>query len=150
MENLKINTACVKEAGKIEQVIESFYCSAIEESTIKQNLKICFALNHLNDEIFLTGKINGMIVLECSRCLENFAFPVEIQIDQVYPASTEVIDINEELRELLILNLPGKPLCNKVCSGICPVCGKNLNNGRCKCTISTGNLQWEKLKDLFK
>lgn len=150
MENLKIDTACVKEAGKIEQVIESFYCSAIEESAKEQNLGIYFALSHLNDEIFLTGKISGTIVLECSRCLESFAFPVEIQIDQVYPASTEVIDLNEELRELLILNLPGKPLCSKDCSGLCPACGKNLNNGRCKCTLSTGNLQWEKLKDLLK
>jgi uncharacterized protein len=41
------------------------------------------------------------------------------------------IDLAEAVREHVLLNLPLRPLCRPDCAGLCPVCGKNLNQGPC-------------------
>ncbi len=44
-----------------------------------------------------------------------------------------ILDMDEELLELLDLSFPAKVLCKEDCAGICPTCGKNLNDGACTC-----------------
>jgi uncharacterized protein len=43
------------------------------------------------------------------------------------------IDLNPDIREEIILVYPIKPLCSIDCKGLCPKCGKNLNEGKCNC-----------------
>jgi uncharacterized protein len=47
------------------------------------------------------------------------------------------VDITQDLKELVLVNLPMKPLCQSDCLGICPVCGANRNQGECGCEIDT-------------
>ena len=84
---------------------------------------------------------------QCDRC----AAPAEKQIS-VPMAHTLVASLNSEddadayivvpdgkldLEQLtwenLMLFLPSKLLCRDDCKGICPQCGKNLNEGTCEC-----------------
>lgn len=44
-----------------------------------------------------------------------------------------VLDLDELAGEDLLLNLPSKVLCKEDCQGLCPTCGKNLNDGPCDC-----------------
>ncbi len=44
------------------------------------------------------------------------------------------IDIDESLLEDLILNLGFVYLCKEDCKGLCPKCGKDLNEGDCGCS----------------
>lgn len=37
------------------------------------------------------------------------------------------------VREDILLALPAKFLCREDCNGLCPMCGKNLNDGSCGC-----------------
>jgi uncharacterized protein len=43
------------------------------------------------------------------------------------------IDVAPLVAEALALGLPMKPLCGPDCRGLCPTCGKNLNEGPCAC-----------------
>lgn len=43
------------------------------------------------------------------------------------------LDIGRLLREDILLDMPVKFLCSEGCKGICPTCGKNLNEGSCSC-----------------
>jgi len=38
------------------------------------------------------------------------------------------LDVSAWARDLLALALPDKILCRPDCAGLCPVCGKNLND----------------------
>lgn len=51
----------------------------------------------------------------------------------VYPLEGDRADIAEAIIAEVTLSLPMKPLCRPDCKGICPVCGKNLNEGDCSC-----------------
>lgn len=90
--------------------------------------------------IDLYTKINGEIVLNCDRCLEDFSHKVNASSTQKFSVSElgpeKELDIEEELRQSLILSMPMKVLCKDSCKGLCPMCGKNLNEESCNCVIN--------------
>jgi uncharacterized protein len=150
MNQFKINPADIAEHGSIERVITEYSCPAIADSARDQKLTVRFTALPAGSEILVRGDISGTLTLDCSRCLTVYSYPVSIKITQSYPASSAEIDVEDEVRQLLVLNLPSKPLCKEACAGICPQCGRNLNTGKCTCEVTHGDNRWEKLKDLIK
>jgi uncharacterized protein len=71
----------------------------------------------------------------CSRCLKDFEIKLDKEFDLNYPVkdSEPVMDLNPDIREEVIIDYPIKPLCRDQCLGLCPKCGKNLNEGKCDC-----------------
>lgn len=45
------------------------------------------------------------------------------------------VDITELVRQEMILHFPTIPVCSKSCKGLCPVCGADLNDTSCSCTV---------------
>ncbi|MBI5115966.1 DUF177 domain-containing protein [Candidatus Poribacteria bacterium] len=123
-----------------------------------------------DDDVYVTGTLKGSITSECSRCLASFAMPVEMAMNVLcvperdmatreeemadQPAvdlsfyKEDVIDLLHETRELLIVNLPVKPVCSDECKGLCPQCGADLNVAPCACELDAISSPFEKLKDL--
>jgi uncharacterized protein len=109
----------------------------------------------------LVGRVQTVLELLCSRCLEPFELPVDAEFDLRYHPHTaavagepereveeddlttsfyehDEIDLRLLMQEQFYLTLPMKPLCEAGCQGLCPTCGTNLNRGTCEC-----NTQWE-------
>lgn len=110
-------------------------------------------------DFLVEGELNGLLLHECVRCLETFAAPADLSFRAVYrdpgrrrskeaeaapgdsraeetdshPVVEQRIDLQEMLREQLILSIPMQPLCSEGCQGLCQVCGQNLNVRRCGC-----------------
>lgn len=53
--------------------------------------------------------------------------------DSILTVPDMKLDLDELLYSEVIVNLPMKHLCKEDCKGICPKCGKNLNDGKCGC-----------------
>ena len=107
----------------------------------------------------LGGSIRGEAKLRCGRCLVEFTYPVfeqfELQLLPLVEAprveehrlgrgdlavrfySTPELDLAELAGEQIELAVPMKPLCDEVCQGLCPRCGRDLNRGSCGCPKST-------------
>ncbi len=98
--------------------------------------------------------INSDIKVECSRCLEPFNMDLKGSNSIVFSKrlgknkelkekdlnvelleDEEHFDVNELVREEIIVQTPMKPLCDENCRGICPVCGSNRNENPCACEI---------------
>jgi uncharacterized protein len=60
-----------------------------------------------------------------------------------------VLDAGELARQQMVANLPMALVCRPDCRGICPTCGKNLNEGACKCEPTPADDRWAKLQDLL-
>jgi uncharacterized protein len=60
------------------------------------------------------------------------AEPEEAPDDQ-YHYQANQLDMAFMLREHVILSAPMQPLCSDDCLGLCAQCGKNLNEGPCRC-----------------
>jgi uncharacterized protein len=77
---------------------------------------------------------------------------VELQdeeLDVVRYHGTE-LDLTEEVRQAIILNLPMQPLCRQDCQGLCVGCGENLNLKPCQCPNEKDSNPFTQLKDLIK
>jgi uncharacterized protein len=97
--------------------------------------------------LFVEGTVESQLRLECVRCLEPFAFPVTLELaelfrmpgaettpDTVYALSEDgEIDLAPLVREHAWLAIPMKHLCDPECKGLCFHCGVNLNTESCQC-----------------
>lgn len=125
------------------------------------------------DGCLVRGKLTGELVVPCDRCAEDAtiainhtfdsfeAFPVaedfgtpdadELMDESIRPAaegSGFELSISALLWEELLLALPVKPLCSASCKGICPSCGKNLNEEPCTCQHDEGDPRMAALRGL--
>jgi len=107
--------------------------------------------------LIVRGSADTQIELECSRCLGTFVRDVHVTIDEqflmpgseyVVPGEEEelflddesnpilsehIFDLSELLRQQILLDVPISTLCSEECPGLCLVCGRNLNEGKCGC-----------------
>ena len=118
----------------------------------------------------VSGLINAPLEIGCTRCLTSIkqdldvAFQVDFIGKDLFSDSKEAqlersdldtdviegneLDLTEVAREQILLNLPETVLCREECRGICPTCGKDLNEGECSCGGDEIDPRWAALKDL--
>lgn len=96
------------------------------------------------------GAIAMPIVFQCGRCLQEFSRRLEAEVCHFYDKSDEAeLDMAEDIREDILLEVPMNPLCAEDCRGLCLKCGVDLNHGSCRCDRSgSGNLAWSELDKL--
>ena len=85
------------------------------------------------NEILVRGKISGTRRIECARCLTQTEQPFNEEFTETYSTKAEIIDIMSLVRQTLALTEDIRFLCQEQCKGLCPHCGKNLNEGPCNC-----------------
>jgi uncharacterized protein len=114
-------------------------------------------LDRSGDQVSVRAALATEIRQECSRCLAVFDGPVSgemaVYADRAGAGGQQVeselergdymrfhdgrqLDLREEIRESLLLELPMAPLCRADCRGLCLACGANLNEGPCGCARS--------------
>lgn len=90
------------------------------------------------DDLFARVRVISCFKLECVRCLKRFEISVEEKLDLDYNVKGKTnLDITADIRQEMIMRYPMKPLCNELCQGLCPICGKDLNEGKCNCQMKT-------------
>lgn len=127
---------------------------------------------HSGGEFVADVRARGTAEAACGRCLEPVRLPLDTRFRQVFrqgvapavgqrePESEDddetsyflgdFIELTPIVAENFALNLPMKPLCRPDCRGLCPTCGKNLNEGHCQCPIPIGDPRLAVLKDLIR
>jgi len=121
-------------------------------------------------DIRLAGKLSGTVELNCARCLEQVELRVARSFDLLYRplvrergadevsisrAETEIgfysgdgLELEDVLREQILLEVPLKVLCGEDCKGLCPQCGKELNRDSCTCVPPAADSRWNALHGL--
>jgi uncharacterized protein len=104
-----------------------------------------------NRGILAFADLRTVLDLECSRCLREVAYPVQLNLQEEYlpvldlasgrplPADDEPdvarltdhheLDLEPPVRDAIILAEPIAPLCRPDCPGLCIVCGLRLDDG---------------------
>lgn len=127
------------------------------------------------DGCLLRGTLKGVVAMPCDRCMEETLVTLDLRFDEFerYPAAGNLdagedgiradilersviemeggapfLNLEALLWEEFSLALPVKPLCRPDCRGLCPVCGKNLNEGPCGCSADEGDPRLAVLRQL--
>lgn len=148
MNEIIIRPSDLKADITIEKFIESYVCEPIRDIVRSHSLSVRYTIQLLDDEVLVSGEITGNIELVCVKCLEVYKHLISIPIIQSYAVGSEDINIEPEVRELVVLNIPDRMVCSDSCGGLCPVCGKNQNHGQCSCVKKQPSIQWEALKNI--
>ena len=118
-------------------------------------------------QIFLQAEILAEGSFFCDRCLEKFhqeittaysmlyvqdaRSTVDLNQDeeiQILTADTNYIDLDEDVRQYILLTIPQKLLCREDCQGFCATCGINKNIASCTCGAPAIDSRWDALKKL--
>lgn len=91
--------------------------------------------SRVRDEILAETRVVTHRDIICSRCLQQIRQAVEQNFVKSYKDSElgECLEINDDIREDILLNFPMQALCKKDCRGICSGCGVDLNHQKCGC-----------------
>ena len=98
-------------------------------------LRVKGTVKKIEDTVVATVAVAAKLAFTCSRCLESFEQDrsKEFCFDYAVDQTVEAIDLGEDIRQEMILELPVRILCKEDCRGICAKCGANLNKEECKC-----------------
>jgi uncharacterized protein len=110
-----------------------------------------FFVQVVSQELIVRGTFTAVLEFKCARCLDFFSTRVgDSSFLRAYPVgkSTFEVDLTDDLREAVLLDLPHHPVCREACKGLCPHCGENLNSGPCGCTEESGGGLWNALDGL--
>lgn len=95
----------------------------------------------VSGELVVRGTLAAAVEMRCARCADFFSTTVTVSdFLRAYPApeGTDSVDVTEDLREEILLHIPGFAICSEECRGVCPQCGSNLNDGPCECKKDKG------------
>ncbi|MGQ9512551.1 YceD family protein [Thermodesulfitimonas sp.] len=122
---------------------------------------LVLTITNAGDFLWAVGETKATVRLTCSRCLKEFTVELAGRIEEKYrlhgaaspeeeiPLATDELDFTDQVIESLLLALPMKPLCREDCRGLCPRCGKDLNEGPCGCPADEGDPRLVVLKKLL-
>lgn len=92
-------------------------------------------------DVIVTGKLWATCTAICDRCAEPA--DLHLAVDELLHTYKNIlgqpIDLTEDIREDILLSFPQSFHCSEDCKGICPTCGKNLNEGPCQCENNLNN-----------
>src|SRR5687767_6978064 len=123
------------------------------------------------NQVFVNGHVETRAQVECDRCLKPVELPVSADFELEYITGSqyesgggvielteaemsvavfdgEGIDVDEIVKEQVLLAVPTRMLCREECKGICPQCGMDRNTGECTCVTTDIDPRWAALKDL--
>jgi uncharacterized protein len=122
------------------------------------------------NEVFVNGHVDTRAQVECDRCLKLIELPVNADFELEYITGSEyessavaelteaemsvavfdgeALDVDEIVKEQILLAVPTRMLCREDCKGICPQCGVDRNTGECNCETKEIDPRWAALKNL--
>ena len=122
------------------------------------------------NQLLLNGRLVARAEVDCDRCLKSVEVPVRTEFNLQYVTAAdykaihaaeleesdlalsvfdgEAIDVDEIVREQILLAVPTRSLCREDCKGFCPVCGADRNLKECGCQTEDSDPRWAGLKEL--
>ncbi|MBI5057915.1 MAG: DUF177 domain-containing protein [Nitrospirae bacterium] len=170
---MKINVSGIPEEG-LQQEID--LPVVINDSKKPNTAHVFIKAVKFDTRVLIEGSVKVTAEFKCSRCLKEYSLPLALSFKEEYVPAEEVgkekneleltndeldvsfyrddeIDMEELIKEQILLAVPMKPLCGDECRGLCPGCGINLNEGACACgkkEIDPRLAPLEKFKELLK
>ena len=125
---------------------------------LNRDVDVNGCLSRIGDDVYLKGNVNTELTLKCSRCLDPLIHivdsglkahfvpsdhaPVSVGEVELHASDidTEVyenhrIDLTQSILDGILLAIPFVCLCSNDCRGMCPQCGKKINQYSCECAI---------------
>lgn len=151
-----------------EEVSAKFIESLPDVERVIKPLVVKLTVTNSGEGYLVEGKLQSEVVLKCSRCLKPIQKKIEIAIDEEFlnqrPDVDDAESLQEEIpvvegneldltsliKEMALMSIPMKPVCDPDCPGLCSNCGANLAESQCECDNSDIDIRLAPLKKLLE
>ena len=104
-------------------------------------IELDLRMESVTEGVYVSGTVHAPLTGECARCLDPLTDDVDVEVSELfaYPDSVtdettdedelprvveEMLDVEQTVRDAVVLALPLAPLCTPDCAGLCPQCGE--------------------------
>ena len=134
--------------------------NSIAAIVVGEELSISGRLESVHEGILVTGNVSSEAKSECSRCLDPLKLKVDVEFQELFAynltdeddltISDEIIDLEQVVRDAVVLSLPFQPICSNDCEGLCIECGEKLTNNPQHAHEAPVDPRWNALKNLME
>lgn len=119
------------------------------EKPFDRPVEISGTVRNMAGALELKGLAQSVLDVRCDRCLKPITVDLRVPVETLLaeelanandPDSDDIVlledgqaDLDEIFTTACVLSLDSKHLCREDCKGLCPTCGKDLNEGPCRC-----------------
>lgn len=139
---MKVHIRTIRPEGiELEETFPVEMIGLTENDSVRFILPVQVKANitKTEDEMIVKVTVGSRYQSLCSRCLDDVQQDWTVDFTLVFDIDNqmEFVELGEDIRQELILSLPGCILCREDCKGLCIDCGFNLNNESCQCKIKS-------------
>ena len=123
-------------------------------------IEITGRLESVHEGILVTANVQSDAVSECSRCLDPLKLDVDVEFQELFAysltdeddlvISDETIDLEQVVRDAVVLSLPFQPICSSDCEGLCVDCGVKMADDPQHVHEAPVDPRWNALKNLME
>ena len=140
---------------------------SMTDTVLVSPVKYKLGISKVNKDLLADLSIEYTVEKPCDRCLKlaRESVVTRYQAKLVDESCKDILEDEEDLseyeymeknrieidrlaREVVVISLPMKSLCDENCEGLCPVCGIDLNNSECDCEKAQVDPRLDILKGL--
>lgn len=126
-------------------------------------VKVCGSVKNVGGALELCADVTGKLCTSCARCMKPARGGVLRKgagnaccrrgcrsdgNDDVIVFSGYGLPLDEIVLNSIIVSMPVRYLCKEDCKGLCPTCGRDLNEGDCGCSSDVIDPRFEVLSKL--
>lgn len=160
-------SAVIKETGAEIAISEEIMIDGDSlfggEYQLTRPLSVTGRVYNNGQSLTLEANVTGEIITQCARCLDDVKVDIDFDIRELMSRREDVsddnddmilfdgyeVDLGEIVADNFVMDVSGKYLCSEDCRGLCPKCGKNLNDGECDCDNEYIDPRWQALADIL-
>lgn len=140
----------------------------IEDVTFSEGARVYGRITNSAGYMRLTLKADLPYIGQCARCLDEVrgVFSLDFErtvvtegmvseekleesVDEYIVLDDGRLELDDAVREELLIDFPKKLLCSEDCEGLCPVCGRPKKEGDCGCVTKEIDPRLAVLKKLL-
>ena len=122
-----------------------------EMISFKDNIHYKLHASMISSGMLVKGEASSTYDGLCGRCLKKFKgefgnYDICLFYEELVGAE---LDITEDVRAALVVEIPINCICTDDCAGLCHICGNDLNKSKCNCKEPENeDSPWAKLNNL--
>jgi uncharacterized protein len=134
--------------------------NAIVTIPVGAEIDIDGRLESVHEGILVTANVQAQANSECSRCLDPLKLEVDVEFQELFAysltdeddlvISEEAINLEQVVRDAVVLSLPFQPICSNDCEGLCVDCGTKWVDNPQHVHEAPVDPRWNALKNLME
>lgn len=141
---MKLELRQIFESDSIKRNFD--YEFSVEDDLIPSPVSVSGYIKNSSGIVSVSATADLTVSTQCAKCAKQICKKLTVPVEHYLTAQLNnednddyilvedmVLDLDELVSEDIFLALPSRFLCKPDCKGLCPMCGKDLNEGKCDC-----------------